>query len=152
MMLCSILPQRPEEQAWALSFLPPPALEVETRYACLRDHTGVREIGLLTDPTPYSQLTKTFATRLAPQYGLEITTDETYRPDDADVNVQLGRMKAAGAAAVIKLGQGGSTVTAAKNIAAPGRLTTSAPRSTSGSRRTSHYIGRFVSGQATPVQ
>ena len=116
MMLCSILPQRPEEQAWAFSFLPPPTFEVEARYGHLRDHTKVRRIGLLTDPTPYSQLMKGFATRLAGQYGLEIVTDESYKPDDADVNVQLGRMKAAGAGAVVKIGQGGSTVTVAKNI------------------------------------
>ena len=116
MMLCSILPQRPEEQAWAFSFLPPPAFEMETRYAYLRDHTGVRKIGLLTDPTPYSQLMHGFALKLAPQFGLEVAADETYKPDDADANVQLGRMNAAGAGAVVKLGQGGSTVTVAKNI------------------------------------
>lgn len=116
MLLCSILPQRPAEQAWAFSFLPPPAFEVETRYAYLRDHTAVRRIGLLTDPTPYSQLTHALALKLAAQYGLTVAADESYKQDDADVDVQLGRMKAAGAGAVVKLGQGGSTVTAAKNI------------------------------------
>lgn len=116
MMLCSILPQRPEEQAWAFSFLPPPSFEMEARYAYLRDHTKIRKVGLLTDPTPYSQLMKGFATKLAAQYGLEIVADETYKQDDSDVNVQLGRMNAAGAGAVVKLGQGGSTVTVAKNI------------------------------------
>ena len=116
MMLCSILPQKPDEQAWAFSFLPPPAFEMETRYAYLRDHTQVRKIGLLTDPTPYSQLMHGFATKLAPQFGLEVVADESYKAEDPDVNVQLGRMNGAGAGAVIKLGQGGSTVTVAKNI------------------------------------
>ncbi len=116
MLLCSILPQKPEEQAWAFSFLPPPTFEIDARYGYLRDRTQIRKVGLLIDPTPYSQLMKGFATRLAPQYGLEIVAEETYKPDDSDVNVQLGRMNAAGAGAVVKLGQGGSTVTVAKNI------------------------------------
>ena len=41
---------------------------------------------------------------------------ETYKPDDADMSVQIGRINAAGAGAIIKMGQGGSTVTIAKNI------------------------------------
>lgn len=116
MMLCSIMPQRAEEQAWAFSFLPPPTFEMEARYAYLRDHTTIRKVGLLTDPTPYSQLMHGFATKLAGQFGLEVVADESYKQDDSDVNVQLGRMNAAGAGAVVKLGQGGSTVTVAKNI------------------------------------
>ena len=41
---------------------------------------------------------------------------ETYKPDDADLSVQIGRINGAGAGAIIKMGQAGSTVTAAKNI------------------------------------
>ena len=41
---------------------------------------------------------------------------ETYKPDDADLSVQIGRINAAGAGAIVKMGQGGSTVTVAKNI------------------------------------
>ena len=41
---------------------------------------------------------------------------ETYKPDDADMSVQIGRINAARAGAIVKMGQGGSTVTAANNI------------------------------------
>ncbi len=41
---------------------------------------------------------------------------ETYNPNDADLSVQIGKINGAGGGAIIKMGQGGSTVTAAKNI------------------------------------
>lgn len=116
MMLCSILPPRPEEQKWAFSFLPAPIFEMAARYDYLKTHTQIRKVGLLYDPTPYSLMQKDVATKAIEGTGLEIVASETYKPDDADVNVQLGRIAAAGAGAVIKIGQGGSTLTVAKNI------------------------------------
>ena len=116
MVLCSILPPRPEEVKWAFSFLPPPRFEVETRLKYLAEKTQIRKIGILHDPTPYATLMKNLATDIAKTYGLEIVATETYKQDDADLSVQIGRINAAGAGAVVKMGQGGSTVTAAKNI------------------------------------
>jgi branched-chain amino acid transport system substrate-binding protein len=116
MVLCSILPRQPEEQKWAFSTLAPPRFEVEVRYQYLKDKTQIRKIGILHDPTPYALLTKDIGAKIAPDFGLEVVAIETYKPDDADLSVQIGRMNAAGAGAIIKMGQGGSTVTAAKNI------------------------------------
>jgi len=116
MVLCSILPQRPEEQYWAFSFLPPPRFEVEARYRYLHDRTDIRKIGILHDPTPYALLMKDLGAKLAADFGLEVVAVESYKQDDADFSVQLGRINAAGGGAVIKMGQGGSTVTVAKNV------------------------------------
>jgi branched-chain amino acid transport system substrate-binding protein len=116
MMLCSILPQRPEEQKWAFSVLPPPRFEIETRLRYLKEKTGIRKVGILHDPTPYALLMKTLAGTVAAEFGIEIVAVESYKPDDADLSVQIGRINSAGGEAVIKMGQGGSSVTAAKNI------------------------------------
>jgi ABC-type branched-subunit amino acid transport system substrate-binding protein len=116
MMLCSILPARPEEQKWAFSVLPPPRFEVESRYQYLKEKTDIRKVGILHDPTPYANLTKDLGTKLAANFGLEVVGVETYNPNDSDLSVQIGKMTGAGAGAIIKMGQGGSTVTAAKNI------------------------------------
>jgi branched-chain amino acid transport system substrate-binding protein len=116
MVLCSILPRQPEEQKWAFSTLAPPRFEVEVRYQYLKDKTQIRKIGILHDPTPYALLTKDIGQKIASEFGLEVVATETYKPDDADLSVQIGRMNAAGAGAIVKMGQGGSTVTAAKNI------------------------------------
>jgi ABC-type branched-subunit amino acid transport system substrate-binding protein len=116
MVLCSILPRQPEEQKWAFSTLAPPRFEVEARYQYLKDKTQVRKIGLLHDPTPYALLTKDIGAKIASEFGLEVVATETYKPDDADISVQIGRINAAGAGAIVKMGQGGSTVTVAKNI------------------------------------
>ena len=116
MMLCSILPPRPQEQKWAFSVLPPPRFEIETRFDYLKNKTAVRKIGLLSDPTPYAMLMTKLAQQIAPKYGLEIVANETYKQDDADMSVQIGRIQAAGAGAIVKMGQGGSTVTVAKNV------------------------------------
>ncbi|WP_460450820.1 ABC transporter substrate-binding protein [Alsobacter sp. SYSU BS001988] len=120
MMLCSILPQRPEEQKWAFSVLPPPRFEIEARYQHLKDKTDIRKVGILHDPTPYAMLMKDLGSKIAKDMGLEVVAVESYKQDDADVSVQIGRMNAAGAGAIVKMGQGGSTVTTAKNIKALG--------------------------------
>jgi ABC-type branched-subunit amino acid transport system substrate-binding protein len=116
MMLCSILPQRPEEQKWAYSFLAPPRFEIEARYRYLKEKTQIRKIGILHDPTPYALLMKDLGVKLAKDFGLEVVAVESYKQDDADMSVQLGRINGAGGEAVIKMGQGGATVTVAKNI------------------------------------
>ena len=117
MVLCSILPRQPEEQKWAFSTLAPPKFEVEVRYQYLKDKTQIRKVGLLHDPTPYAMLTKD----IAPEDRRRISGSRWWRPRPTSrttptSSVQIGRINAAGAGAIIKMGQGGSTVTAAKNI------------------------------------
>lgn len=116
MFLCSILPRQPDEQKWAFSFLPPPKFEVDARYAYLKDKTDIRKIGILADPSPYSMLMRGIAEKAAAEFGLTVVANETYQQDDADFSVQIGRMNAAGAGAVIMLGQGNAVVTVANNI------------------------------------
>ena len=86
------------------------------RYQYLKDKTQIRKVGILHDPTPYALLTKDIGQKIAADFGLEVVATETYKPDDADLSVQIGRINAAGAGAIVKIGQGGSTVTVAKNI------------------------------------
>lgn len=116
MYLCSILPKRDDEQEWAFSFLAPPSFEIESRYRYLKEKTDIRKIGILYDPTPYALMMKDLGVELAEKFDMEVVAQETYKQDDSDMTVQLGSFNSAGAGAVIKIGQGGSTVTAAKNI------------------------------------
>jgi branched-chain amino acid transport system substrate-binding protein len=116
MVLCSILPPQPEQVKWAYSLLPPPRFEVEKRYEYLKNSTQIRKAGVLHDPSPYANLQKDIAVKEAPDYGLEVPVVEQYKQDDADLSPQVSKMNAAGAKALIKIGLGGSTLTAAKNI------------------------------------
>ncbi|CAN5328878.1 ABC transporter substrate-binding protein [soil metagenome] len=116
MFLCSILPRQPEEIKWAFQFLPPPKYEVDTRYQYLKEKTKIRKIGILSDPSPYVMLMKGIAEKSAAEFGLEVVASESYQQDDADFSVQIGRLKAAGAEALIMLGQGNAVVTVANNI------------------------------------
>ena len=116
MVLCSILPARPEEVKWAFSLLPPPRFEIESRYRYLKEKTDIRKVGILHDPSPYANLMKGLGEKMAADFGLEVVGIETYKQDDADMSVQIGRLQSAGAGAIIKMGLGGSTVTIAKNI------------------------------------
>jgi ABC-type branched-subunit amino acid transport system substrate-binding protein len=116
MFLCSILPRLPDEQKWAFSFLPPPKFEVDVRYDYLKNKTQVRKIGLLADPSPYSMLMRGIAEKAAQEFGLEVAANETYQQDDSDFSVQIGRINAAGAGAIIMLGQGNAVVTVANNL------------------------------------
>lgn len=116
MVLCSILPQQPDHVRWAFTTIPPPRFEVETRLAYLKDKTQVKKIGVLHDPTPYANLQKQAAEKSAASFGLELVGVEQYKQDDADLSVQISKMHAAGARAILKIGLGGTTLTAAKNI------------------------------------
>ncbi|RAI44739.1 ABC transporter substrate-binding protein [Rhodoplanes roseus] len=116
MMLCSILPQQAEEQKWAFSFLPPPKFEVDSRYEYLKSKTDIRKVGILGDPSPYGSLMRKFAIDDAKEFGIEVVANESYQQEDADFSVQMGRINAAGAGAVIMIGQGNAVITVAKNI------------------------------------
>ncbi|MET0969945.1 MAG: ABC transporter substrate-binding protein [Tardiphaga sp.] len=116
MFLCSILPRQTDEQKWAFQFLPPPKFEVDARYQYLKDKTDIRKIGILSDPSPYSLLMRGLAEKDAADFGLTVVANESYQQDDADFSVQVGRINAAGAGAVIMLGQGNAVVTVANNI------------------------------------
>ena len=116
MVLCSILPQNPEHVKWAFSTLPPAAFEVAKRFDYIKANTQIKKIGVLHDPSPYAVLQKNIAEKTAGDYGLEIVDIEQYKQDDADLSVQNSKMSAAGAGAVLKIGLGGTTLTAAKNI------------------------------------
>ena len=122
MLLCSILPNPPDQVRWAFSTLPPPKFEVETRLKYLQEHQ-LGSFGILHDPTPYANLQAGIADKEAAQYGLKVVGNEQYRQEDADLAVQIGRLNAAGAQAILKVGLGGTTLTAAKNLRALGLQT-----------------------------
>lgn len=116
MVLCSILPQQPDQVRWAFTTIPPPRFEVETRLDYLKNRTAIKKIGVLHDPSPYANAQSAAAEKEAADYGLEIVGNEQYKTDDADLSVQIQKMYSAGARAIIKIGLGGTTLTAANNI------------------------------------
>ena len=116
MVLCSILPQQPDHVKWAFTTIPPPRFEVVTRLEYLQKKTQVKKIGVLHDPSPYANAQKAAAEKEAKDFGLEVVGIEQYKTDDADLSPQIQKMYAAGARAILKIGLGGTTLTAAKNI------------------------------------
>jgi branched-chain amino acid transport system substrate-binding protein len=116
MVLCSLLPANPDHVKWAYTTLPPASMEVDKRFEYLKEKTQIKKIGVLHDPTPYANVQKNAAEKSAGSYGLEIVGVEQYKQDDADLSVQISKMHAAGARAILKIGIGGTTLTAAKNI------------------------------------
>ena len=120
MVLCSILPSGAPQVKWAFSTLPPPRFEVEARLEYLQKHTEIRKFGVLHDPTPYANLQAQAAVDEAGKYGLTLVDNEQYRQDDSDLSVQIGTVNARGGGALLKIGLGGTTLTAANNIKALG--------------------------------
>jgi branched-chain amino acid transport system substrate-binding protein len=116
MVLCSILPKQPDAVKWAFTTIPPPRFEVETRLEYIQKKTNIKKIGVLHDPSPYANVQNAAALAEAKNYGLEVVGSEQYKTDDADLSVQIQKMYSAGARAIIKIGLGGTTLTAAKNI------------------------------------
>lgn len=116
MMLCSILPQNADHVKWAFSTLPLASFEVLKRFEYLRENTKITKIGVLNDPSPYAKLQRGVAEKAAAEYGLTIVGADQYNQNDSDLSVQIGKMAAGGAGALLKIGLGGTTLTAAKNI------------------------------------
>lgn len=116
MVVCSILPQKEEHIHWAFTTIPPPRFEVETRMSYLRDGTDIRKIGVIFDASPYATLQKNIAEQIAENFGLEVVGSEQYGHSDADLSVQISKLHSAGAQAILKMGVGGTTLTAANNI------------------------------------
>ncbi|WP_342642523.1 ABC transporter substrate-binding protein [Rhodoligotrophos ferricapiens] len=116
MVLCSILPKTESDVKWAFSTLPPARFEIETRLQYLKDKTNIRKVGVMHDPSPYANLQKDVAVKIAKDYGIELVGVEQYKTNDADLSVIISKMASAGAGAILKIGLGGTTLTAAKNI------------------------------------
>jgi len=116
MVLCSIIARDPEQVKWMFSTIPPPAFEVETRLAYLQKHTKITKIGVIHDQSPYANLQMNSAKEQAAKFGLTVVGVEQYQQTDADLSVIIKKLHAAGAGAVLKMGVGPSTMTAAKNI------------------------------------
>jgi ABC-type branched-subunit amino acid transport system substrate-binding protein len=107
---------KPEEKRWIFSMFPPPPFEVLPRFEYLQKKTPLRKVGVLYDPTPYANLQKKIAEGDAGKYGLTIVGVEQYKANDTDLSAQISKLKAAGAEAIVKMGAGPSTITAAKNM------------------------------------
>lgn len=116
MLLCSILPPKEVNAKWAFSFLPPPKFEVALRFEYLKNKTKIRNVGLLYDPSPFADLQRKIAEKVAPEYGLKVVGVEQYKQTDADMTPYLSKLNAAGAQAIVKLGVGPSSLTVAKGI------------------------------------
>lgn len=118
MILCSIVAPdvKAEEARWLYSTLPPPLFEVVPRLEYLAKRTSIRKIGIVYDPTPYANLQKRLAEAEAPKMGFTIVGIEQYKVQDTDLSVQLSKLKAAGAEAILKMGAGPTTIAAAKNM------------------------------------
>ena len=116
MVVCSILPKEEDHYRWAFSTLPPPLFEVETRLAYLRDHTDIRKIGVIYDPSPYAKFQEKIARDIASKYEMELVGSEQYEQKDADMSVQLSKLHNSDAGAILKMGAGATTLTAANNI------------------------------------
>lgn len=116
MIIGSILPPKESDPKWAYSFLPPPTFEVALRLKYIKEKLNLTKIGVLHDPTPYTALQKNYLTSAVGEFGITVVATEQYQQNDSDMSAYLAKMQAAGAQAIVKIGVGPSTVTAAKGL------------------------------------
>jgi branched-chain amino acid transport system substrate-binding protein len=116
LLACTIPPQVPEQRPWVYEIRPDSSFGLDMLIAYAKDKRGIKKIGVLHDQTPYSNIQTTIIQKkLAPQHGVEIVVD-SYGQNDADMSVQINRLASAGAGAIIKIGDGPTTITVAKNM------------------------------------
>lgn len=116
MIVCSIIPREENLAKWIFSTIPPPAFEVETRLAYLKNKTDVRKIGVIYDQSPYANVQTNITKEMVKKFDIELVGAEQYQQSDADLSVHIKKLQVAGARAILKMGVGPTTLTAAKNI------------------------------------
>lgn len=116
LLACTIPPQVPEQRPWVYEIRPDSSFGLDMLIAYAKDKRRIGKIGVLHDQTPYSNIqTDIIQKKLAPQHGVDIVVD-SYGQNDADMSAQLNRLASAGAGAIIKIGDGPTTITVAKNM------------------------------------
>ena len=76
---------------------------------------GITKIGLLTDSGGYGKDGKATVEAKVPDFGITITSDQTFNPGDADMTAQLTNIKNSGAEAVLIWTAGKEATTIVKN-------------------------------------
>ena len=76
---------------------------------------GITKIGLITDTGGFGKDGKAVVTAEAPKFGIEIVSDQTFNPGDADMTAQLTNIKNSGAQAVVMWTSGKEAATVVKN-------------------------------------
>ena len=117
MVLCSILPQQPDQREMGLHHAAAAAFRGRDAARVPQGRRPqIKKIGVLHDPSPYANAQKAAAEKEANDFGLEIVGNEQYKTGRRRSSVQIGRCMRRGAGAILKIGLGGTTLTAAKNI------------------------------------
>jgi ABC-type branched-subunit amino acid transport system substrate-binding protein len=120
MMVGSILPKEENLLHWMFTVTPQPAFDVGIRLAYLAKHTDIRKVGIIYDESPFSTVQTAVAKKLAPTLGISIVGAEQFANADPDLSVQIKKLDAAGAGAILRMGTGPGTLTAARDISALG--------------------------------
>ena len=118
MIVGSILPKEENLVRWMFSVSSLPAYDVGVRLNYLAEKTDIRKIGIIYDESPFSNIQANVAAALAPKLGLQIVGSEQFQNADADLSVQITKLDAEGARAILRMGTGPGTLTAARNIKA----------------------------------
>lgn len=62
---------------------------------------GISRIAIITATTAFGDEGRKWLKQLAPEYGITIIADEAYSPQDTDMTVQITRIRASGAEAIV---------------------------------------------------
>lgn len=76
---------------------------------------GISKVGIMTVSTGFGASGREELLKLAPEHKIKVVADERYGPKDTDLTVQLTKIKASGAQAVINWSVGPTQVLAVKN-------------------------------------
>ena len=104
------------QTAWSNALVAPYEL------AYMKKH-GITKIGLITDSGAYGKDGKQIISSAVATYGISIVSDQTFNPGDADMTVQLTKIKNSGAQAVVMWTAGKEAATVVKNAKSLGLTT-----------------------------
>ncbi len=77
---------------------------------------GISKIALISGSGGFDKSGRTQTLALAPEYGIEVVSDESYGKTDTDMTTQLSKIRGTGAQAILNFGFGSGPAIVTKNV------------------------------------
>ncbi len=99
--IVTVNPKTGKIRKWVFQVVPLSPMVVEKIYGFMKKR-GITKVAIITNSTAFGMGGRRALLKYAPKYGIKIVADETYSPKDTDMSVQLMKIKATDAQALVE--------------------------------------------------
>jgi branched-chain amino acid transport system substrate-binding protein len=139
-----------EERKWIFKVVPGDDLAVALMYGYMKEQ-GIERVAIMSVSTGYGIGGRETLQNLAPQFGIQIVSDDTYGPQEADLTAQLTKIRGTNAQAIINWSIGPPQIVVTRNWKQLGMTIPMYQSYGFGSKRNIELSGGAAEGVICPV-